>query len=996
MLFCRSKYINSSADPINYRLSEYLMESGGGGGKSNGNINMIGGDSSTTIPSSSSLTPPELTDPEARSPLTPNDCDNRFLHLPEGIDLALHRAKLWSKYAKDLINYIDKRSNLGHKFIEPLAARRTEHEKIRKQIKSEWNRELKRTHESLTNLRKARIIYFQRNQEYERLRTLSNLSSELNTNEYGGPIGGGGGGGGGGVGGCYGGNDPVSKCERKKRIEDEACLRAQEAEIVYRNTINEANIRTRNCEELKRKLLIRIRELIYQCDQTLKAVTIGYFECQHNLYKPIVEQFGSLSDLTKLYQPGSKYADYISQLPEFTETLRKCNNNGILKNSDYNNKFDSLTNQMSTGKVIGNCNQRSTIKRSNNLNENHLKSCKDIELPVTFSSEMVVDGDSNFESGFNCSTLPATLTPSHHFRKLKTPSRCRHCDGYVCFQGLECINCGLTCHNKCRTELVIVNCSNNNNNNSTNLRRNRGSSTKKTMTTFGVDLKCSGDEIPPVLVKCINELDRRGSLIKGLYRVSGVKSRVEKLCQLFESCPVDSVDLNDVHPNVIANVLKLYLRQLPEPLITYKLYPEFIRIAKQYPSSADGSGADLDDPSIADQLVVQYKQLTSSLPSVHNKTLAFLCYHLKRVADQSKINNMPSSNLGIVFGPTLLRSSEGDSLSSLVDTGHQARVVQILITYVEKIFGPAPPSPQPLTDPSYPDDDEIDEDQQHPCENNENNKVNSMMTNTNRTQVTLTLEGNNCSSSKGKDKENDKLINKCRKMINSNNVYNNNMNDQMIIDHNNITIDGKVRSLERERLSPTPSIYSSSAVIKLSGQQIITGPSNLSGNYDDSDDRLNRSNNNHNHNCNHIIGGSRNSLYEARRQFFASPSHSPLSSLTSPSSSSSSPLSSSSTSSYSIRPHSLITGSMSLNSHNLNNHNHNHNHNHHNHSSPLSSTMSSPTTTTSSPSNELPSMTMSSLSLTRPRKASIVTNTINNNNNNLTSNNDLFITKMTS
>ena len=66
--------------------------------------------------------------------------------------------------------------------------------------------------------------------------------------------------------------------------------------------------------------------------------------------------------------------------------------------------------------------------------------------------------------------------------------------------------------------------------------------------------------------------------MQGIYRVSGVKSRVEKLCQAFEN-GAHLVDLTDVHPNVIANVLKLYLRQLPEPLLCFRLYSEFVRFA---------------------------------------------------------------------------------------------------------------------------------------------------------------------------------------------------------------------------------------------------------------------------------------------------------------------------------------------------------------------------------------------------------------------------------
>ena len=61
--------------------------------------------------------------------------------------------------------------------------------------------------------------------------------------------------------------------------------------------------------------------------------------------------------------------------------------------------------------------------------------------------------------------------------------------------------------------------------------------------------------------------------------MSGVKSTVENLCQKFENDP-ESVDLETENPNVIANMLKLYLRQLPDPLLTFKLYQNFIQVAK--------------------------------------------------------------------------------------------------------------------------------------------------------------------------------------------------------------------------------------------------------------------------------------------------------------------------------------------------------------------------------------------------------------------------------
>jgi len=115
------------------------------------------------------------------------------------------------------------------------------------------------------------------------------------------------------------------------------------------------------------------------------------------------------------------------------------------------------------------------------------------------------------------------------------------------------IQCGLTAHKKCLESLHLC-CG--------HKRSNR-----KLSTTFGVALaNQKKDTIPLILCKCIKEIDAKGKSIKGLYRVSGSKKSSGKTCQSFMNGP-ELVDLRQVHPNVIANVLKLYLRQLPEPLL---------------------------------------------------------------------------------------------------------------------------------------------------------------------------------------------------------------------------------------------------------------------------------------------------------------------------------------------------------------------------------------------------------------------------------------------
>ena len=61
------------------------------------------------------------------------------------------------------------------------------------------------------------------------------------------------------------------------------------------------------------------------------------------------------------------------------------------------------------------------------------------------------------------------------------------------------------------------------------------------------------------------------------------------MCQAFEN-GAELVDLTDQNPNVVANVLKLYMRQLPEPLLTFDSYQEFIRVAETYPPKSGETG----------------------------------------------------------------------------------------------------------------------------------------------------------------------------------------------------------------------------------------------------------------------------------------------------------------------------------------------------------------------------------------------------------------------
>ncbi|KAK7800551.1 hypothetical protein U0070_006738 [Myodes glareolus] len=144
--------------------------------------------------------------------------------------------------------------------------------------------------------------------------------------------------------------------------------------------------------------------------------------------------------------------------------------------------------------------------------------------------------------------------------------------------------------------------------------------------------------IPAIIVSCVNEIEQRGLTEAGLYRISGCDRTVKELKEKFlkvKTVPLLS-KVDDIH--AICSLLKDFLRNLKEPLLTSWLSRAFMEAAEI--TDEDNSTAAM-------------YQAVSELPQANRDTLAFLMIHLQRVA-QSPNTKMDIANLAKVFGPTIV------------------------------------------------------------------------------------------------------------------------------------------------------------------------------------------------------------------------------------------------------------------------------------------------------------------------------------------------------
>lgn len=164
---------------------------------------------------------------------------------------------------------------------------------------------------------------------------------------------------------------------------------------------------------------------------------------------------------------------------------------------------------------------------------------------------------------------------------------------------------------------------------------------------FGFNLSITSEQehgdVPVIVRKCVSEIEKRGLDTVGLYRISGNARKKQAIKAEFEdnSLTADISEDNCPDINVVTGVLKDYLRELPEPLITEKMSQQLIQ----------GMQENIQDKEPKEKKGYLCKVL-SELPVTYKNTLSFILSHLCRVM-ANDINKMDSRNLSVCLAPVL-------------------------------------------------------------------------------------------------------------------------------------------------------------------------------------------------------------------------------------------------------------------------------------------------------------------------------------------------------
>ncbi|PRP81374.1 hypothetical protein PROFUN_11061 [Planoprotostelium fungivorum] len=252
------------------------------------------------------------------------------------------------------------------------------------------------------------------------------------------------------------------------------------------------------------------------------------------------------------------------------------------------------------------------------------------------------------------------------------------------------------------------------------LRKTRSRQPTAQSKVYGIPIdavrdKNSASLLPPILWECISYIEAKGLTAEGVFRVSGSIAEVTSLKKDIDEGKSGIIyQCDSVH--VVSSLLKMFLRELPEPLLLSQNYDQFIEIQGAVQNILDhpeiDGGTDIEK---TEARLEKQKELIDALPPVNRVVLRRLLQLMLNICKHESQNLMSINNLAIVFSSNFLWTDETIGMSSIKMMSDSTKLSNLVTDLADQFdfFFPEPaeldpPSPEvKLESPTEPKEEPI-------------------------------------------------------------------------------------------------------------------------------------------------------------------------------------------------------------------------------------------------------------------------------------------------
>lgn len=425
----------------------------------------------------------------------------------------------------------------------------------------------------------------------------------------------------------------------------------------------------RKSHELAAKLS-QVRELIAPSDSEIqnKQKLLSFFEGLHRL-DPLEEVSFDSSNQSISYEYDKTEEDILglSRRSEGNRrsSIKKRRNSTdpVLVPSTVASKKTRCDLSMGEGNVV--------TTSDNNTNSDEKQESVSPEVRSPSQSRLKALFKSNSEFQFKAPKELPTVTTNNSSQVTKheflakyvfRPEPCNVCKksvgGLLTKNLLKCGNCMISIHANCQSQ-VTVPC--------IPVVQKQFTAKRGSRLTTVADFvsNAQSPKVPALIYHCCKEIERRGLVEPGLYRIPGSEKDVVDLKNKILRSKNGIPPLNQYDLNTLCGVVKKFLCTLDEPLIQRSLWRDFVE-ASQLTDSCEK--------------LEQMKTAVKEMNEANRETLAYLIVHLQKIAD-APLCKMPRSNLAKVFAPTVvgqLHSHQSTTISTLEKMAILAKQIAVM------------------------------------------------------------------------------------------------------------------------------------------------------------------------------------------------------------------------------------------------------------------------------------------------------------------------------